>query len=143
MREEVCAVIVILFGTSLFAYFLGAVSSLVSEGDAIKSRKRDKLEQTQAFCEHKHLPPDLSRAIMAHSKYHWNHNFLFDSQEVCANLPKHLRIDVHRHLGERYLSKLKFLDHLSLETKGLIALQLNSISCNQGKHVFRVCNFRY
>ena len=55
-----------------------------------------------------------------------------------SNQPVTHRIDMYQHLGEKHLSKLKFFDHLSLETKGVIALKLYSISCPQGKHIFRV-----
>ena len=138
INEEIVAIFCIILGTGLFAYFIGAVSSLVTEGDQIKTVRQEKLEQTQAFCEHKKLPSDLSRAIIAHTKYHWNHNFLFDSNQVIENLPSYLRTDVNRHLGERFFSNLKFFEHLSLETKGVVSTNLFSISANQGKVLFRV-----
>ena len=91
INEEMVAIFSIVLGTGLFAYFIGAVSSLVTEGDQITTEKQERLERTQAFCEHKRLPNDLSRAIIAHSKYHWNHNFLFNSKEIIECLPSYLR----------------------------------------------------
>ena len=64
----------ILVGTCFFAYFIGTLTSLITEGDRIKSVEIQKLEEAQAFCDQKKLPRELSRAVLTHIRYHCGYN---------------------------------------------------------------------
>ena len=48
--EQLTCCACILVGTCFFAYFIGAVGSLVAEGDRVKCAQIQKIEEAQAFC---------------------------------------------------------------------------------------------
>ena len=73
------------------AYFVGAVGSLLAEGDRVRVEKDGKIEQAHQFCVSKRLPGDLSHAVLTHTKYHCQHNFMFDEMKVLETLPTYLR----------------------------------------------------
>ena len=137
MCEQWVASGCILIGTCFFAYFIGAVSGLIVNGDNEKSEIRSKLEKAKKFCQVKKLPPHLSFAIIAHTKYHLQHNFGYDeTMDILNNLPKHLKCRVTAHMGTKMLSQFELFDELDYETIGLISLKMRYISCNQGYTIF-------
>ena len=73
------------------AYFIGAVGTLLADGDRIRGEKNQKIEEAQQFCVSKKLPKDLSHAIITHTKYHCKNNYLFDENMVLSCLPSYLR----------------------------------------------------
>ena len=89
--EQWVSSIFTLIGTCFFAYFIGAVSSLLAEGDRVRAERLEKIEQAQQFCASKKIPKELSHAIITHTQYHCKHNFLFDEMMVLDNLPPYLR----------------------------------------------------
>ena len=118
--EQWVASIFILIGTCFFAYFIGAVGSLLAEGDRVRAERNEKVEQAQQFCAAKKLPKDLAHAIVTHTKYHCKHNFLFDEMMVLENLPSYLRYVINLDiLGITVqllfaVCALPDLDHLSI-----------------------------
>ena len=91
--------ICILIGTCFFAYFVGTLTVLITEGDKIKSYELEKLEEAQSFCEKKKLPKELTRAILTHIRYHCNYNYVFDESELISSLPPYLQNDIHSFLA--------------------------------------------
>ena len=91
--EQWVSSIFILIGTCFFAYFIGAVSSLLAEGDRVRAERLEKIEQAQQFCGAKKIPKELAHAILTHTKYYCKHNFLFDEMTVLDNLPSYLRYE--------------------------------------------------
>ena len=91
LYEEWVASGCILVGTCFFAYFIGAVSGLLVDGDRVRAELSEKVEKAQQFCLFKKLPSDLSHAIITHTKYHCKNNFMFDEMSILNNLPTHLR----------------------------------------------------
>lgn len=133
--EQWVVSICILIGTCFFAYFIGTLTSLITEGDRIKSLKYQKLEEAQAFCDQKKLPRELSRAIYTHLRYHCGYNYLFDSEELISSLPPYLQNDIHSFLAQSILMQLDFFEPISkaqrIQILGQIALKMRSISCNE------------
>eukprot|EP01083_Nonionella_stella_P081253 223714_1 len=136
LNEKMAASVCILIGTCFFAYFIGAVGSLVADGDRVKCAQIQKVEEAQAFCTAKKLPAPVAHALMSHAKYHWERNFVFDDLDVMNALPGYLRRDVGNCLSEKYFSQLSIFDDLSPYIRGLIALRLRCVSCNSGYELF-------
>ena len=89
--EEWAATTCIVIGTCFFAYFVGAVGSLLADGDRVRAEQNEKIEQAQQFCAAKKFPKDLSHAVITHTKYHCKHNFLFDEATILSHLPTYLK----------------------------------------------------
>ncbi len=84
IEQWVCS-ICILIGTCFFAYFVGTLTVLITEGDKIKSYELEKLEEAQSFCEKKKLPKELTRGILTHIRYHCTYNYVFDGMYYIKN----------------------------------------------------------
>lgn len=137
--EHWVSTFVILVGTCFVAYFIGNITSLVTEGDRIKAVKVQKMEEAQAFCDHKKLPRELARAILSHIRYHCGYNYVFDEADLIETLPPYLQNDIHSYLGQFVLWQLDFLKSLrrsSSQILGQIALKMQSVSCNEGYCLF-------
>jgi len=135
--EQMVAAAVILLGTMCFAYLIGAVGSLVAEGDRARSIRVTKYEEAQAFCANKRLPPQLARAIMTHVTYFWKRNFVYDDQDVLQSLPYGIQYDVLKFTGRQMFGDFAPFENLPMTTKGLLALRLKQFSCNKGFPVYR------
>ena len=123
------------------AYFIGNVTSLITEGDRIQSVKMQKLEEAQAFIDQKKLPRDLSRAILTHIRYHCRYNYVFDEGDLISSLPPNLQNQIHSRFAHSILSQLDFFESFtkstnSMQTLGQISLKMRSISCNEGFALF-------
>eukprot|EP01083_Nonionella_stella_P149628 475533_1 len=141
MEEVVCSVLILL-GTMFFAYFLGEVSGLVTEGDLIRSQQIQKIEEAQAFCVSKKLPAPLSIQVMTHLKYYWASNSILNDEEVIKCLPPQIQRSVAKHCDKSYLiDQLPIFQPLNAYIRGLIALKLKSISCAGDEYLFKEGEF--
>ena len=150
----------ILIGTCFFAYFIGVLTSLVTEGDRIKGFEIAKIEEAQAFCDNKRLPQELTRAVLTHVRYHCNYNYVFDNDETVAMLPPYLQMvftcvlfyiifnihnvyviyiqDIGSYLCEQMsLESLDIFRNINKNVLGQISLKMKSMSCNESYYLFR------
>eukprot|EP01084_Bolivina_argentea_P255388 429532_1 len=137
LEQWVCS-ISILIGTCFFAYFVGTLTVLITEGDKIKSFESDKLEEAQSFCEKKKLPKELTRAILTHVRYHCQYNYVFNSNDLIKSLPPYLQTDIHKYLSRVILSQIDIFKNLNKSILGQIALKMRSISCNEDYELFKL-----
>eukprot|EP01083_Nonionella_stella_P131742 400458_1 len=137
--EQWVGSISILIGSCFFAYFIGTLTTLLGEGDGISSYKLHRMEAAQHFCERKKLPPEMAQAILTHTRYHCNYNYVFDEKEVLNTLPPYLQMDVSFYVARRLLNSLDFLDNKIVDPviRGSIAMKMKSISCNNGYKLFQ------
>eukprot|EP01084_Bolivina_argentea_P160057 278753_1 len=135
--EQLVAGCVILLGTCFFAYLIGAVGSLVAEGDRARSVREQKFEEAQAFCASKNLPPILSRKIITHISYFWKKNFIYDDFEILQSLPFTIQYEILNICGNKMFTSFKPFDDLPNTTKGLLSLKLKKFSMNKGCYVYQ------
>ena len=116
----------------MYAYFIGVLTSLVTEGDRVHSVELSRMEEAQAFCDLHRLPRPMARAVMTHVRYHCGYNFAFDTNEIMSFLPPYLQMDVSVLLAHRMLYQIDFFrDNIDASTLGFISLKVRSISCNE------------
>lgn len=137
--EQWLVSVCILVGTCFFAYFIGTLTSLITEGDRIKSVEIQKLEEAQAFCDHKKLPRELSRAVLTHIRYHCGYNYVFDESELISSLPPYLQNDIHSFLAQTILMQIDIFKSFkkSPQILGQISLKMRSISCNENYCLYK------
>ena len=125
-------------GTCFFAFLIGAVGSLLADGDRVRVKSNEQIDQAYQFCISKNLPKDLTHAIITHTRYHCKNNFMFDEMSVLDNLPEYLQMDVSAYIGKQILKQIGiFSKHIDSYTMGLIALKMKSVSCNAGYKLFQ------
>ena len=124
-------------GTCFAAYFIGTLTVLITEGDKVKSYKLEKLEEAQHFVDHHRLPKELQRAILTHTRYHCNYNFVFDENEIISNLPLHLQLQINYYLSQHIIKQIDIFGSLNNDSLlGQIALKIRSISCNENHKLY-------
>eukprot|EP01083_Nonionella_stella_P217282 780205_1 len=128
--EQWVSSILILIGTCFFSYFIGTLTVLITEGDKVKAFQLDRLGEAQNFCSKKKLPPELTRAILTHTRYHCENNFVFDEDTIVHTLPLHLQLQIEYYLSSRLLKQIRIFASLNDSILGQIALKIRSISCN-------------
>jgi len=139
--EHWVATLTILVGTCVVAYFIGNVTSLITEGDRVRSAKLQKLEEAKAFIHQKNLSPKLSRAILSNIRYHCRYNYVFNETDLFDSLPLSLQNEIHEKMAKSMLSQLEFFKSFTksksaLRTLGQIAAKTRSISCPEGECLF-------
>ena len=141
--EEVVCSVVILLGTCFFAYFIGAVSGLLTEGDRVRCAQIRKIEEGQAFCVAQQLPSPLSIRVMRHLRYFWQSTNPFaNGREVLGCLPPQLQRNITRHCDSKYfVNQMAIFADLNPYIRGLLALEMKSISCGGGQFLFREGQF--
>lgn len=121
----------ILCGSISFAYFVGSLTVLLTEGDRLSGIQGKKIEEAQAFCDYNRLPKMMARAVTTHVRYHCKYNFLFNHREIMQNLPSYLQHDINTLIAHKILSKLRIFKKTPSSILGEIALKMRSISCNE------------
>merc|ERR1712176_1732628 len=115
---------------------IGTLTSLIGEGDAVRTYVAEQLEAAQYFCDQKGLPKQMRQAILTHTRYHCKHNYIFDEDKVLDHLPPYLRMDISYYVAKKAFQDLDFFSMLTPMDRGSIALKMKSISCNQGYKLF-------
>ena len=128
--------ICILIGTCFFAYFVGTLTALITEGDKIEQYQLEKLEEAQSFCEKKKLPKELTRAILSHIRYHCRYNYVFDEAEMLSILPSYLQHDINTFTSQQLLLSLSIFESLPPFIVGAIAVKTRSVSCYKDYSLF-------
>ncbi len=101
---------VIFIGACLFGYFVGTITSLIVEGDKVSSTIISKVEDAQHFCQQKQLPRDMTLAVLTHTRYHCQQNYVLgDESDVLNCLPSYLAMDVSTYISRKYLENLDFV----------------------------------
>merc|ERR1712176_254489 len=116
---------------------IGTLTSLIGEGDAVRSYVSEQLEAAQYFCDQKGLPKQMSQAILTHTRYHCKHNYIFDEDAVLKHLPPYLQMDISYYVAKKALNDIDFFRDISPMVRGSIALKMKSISCNAGYKLYK------
>jgi len=107
-----------LSGASLFAVFVGIITSLLIQLDTGTSDYNAKLEVVNHYMAHRHLPVNLRQRIRDNYEFRWKNQKAFDEQEILQELPVSLRTEVAIHNCHDLLEMVPFF--MDCE-KGLIA----------------------
>ena len=135
--EEITSIFIIVLGTALFCYFIGVFTSIIGDNNMVENEILFRTEQAISFCSAKGLPGTLTKAIISHTKKHFDSSYAFGNEmELLNRLPINIRYDIGKELSKQYLSTLNIFDDFNEYIKGIIALKLQSISHNEGQILF-------
>jgi len=140
VTEQWVSSICIIIGSVFFAFFIGTLTSYLS-GDADESKRNetDRVRQARLFCQHHKFDNELTRSVITHIRYHCRTNVqsVCPHEEVLTMLPCFLQREIRERVGLRLLAELDLFRDLPKEVIGQIALEMQSVSCNRGKYLFR------
>lgn len=109
-RLFVCAVMLI--GTSVFGYVIGAVASLVSSLDESSVRTNAKLNEMRSFLEEQNVTTQLRRKILRHLNHQIDVQTAFNEGGLLSTMPRSLRTEVILFVYRRTVRVFPILKHL-------------------------------
>uniref|UniRef100_A0A7S0RFV4 Cyclic nucleotide-binding domain-containing protein n=1 Tax=Pyramimonas obovata TaxID=1411642 RepID=A0A7S0RFV4_9CHLO len=107
-----------LLGASLFAVFVGIITSLLIQLDSGSAVYAHKLDMVNQYMAHRHLPLELRQRIRDSYEFRWKNQKAFDEQNILYELPVSLRTEVAIHNCRDLLEMVPFFVDCE---KGLIA----------------------
>ena len=121
------ASVCIIFGSCLFAYFIGVLTNGLNE-DLNHQKSAEKIEKSLLFCSYYNLPQELRHSVITNIKYFNDYNYSFDADAIMDSLPNYLQKEIEQHLKISRLRDLDLFKSFPSEITGQIALKLKSKS---------------
>ncbi|KAG1678597.1 hypothetical protein FOA52_012604 [Chlamydomonas sp. UWO 241] len=108
VSEKVIAIFIIIAGASLFAYFMGSMTSLIACSDSHSARLARKKAAVDDFLRDRKMPNRLSEKVRTFYNYTVARTVRQDEAEIIAGLSMGLRMQVVLHLYRQALEKVPF-----------------------------------
>eukprot|EP01084_Bolivina_argentea_P118737 210621_1 len=138
VTEQWVAIFCVCAGSCVSAWFIGAFSAIVLEGNNIQHTQREAVCRAHSFCNQFQFDEELQRAILSHTKYYYHYNYLTSSNEQVMNcLPLHLQNYIRQKLATRSLKQIDLFKHLSDDVLGNLVLKIKSVACNAGYCLYK------
>eukprot|EP01084_Bolivina_argentea_P042591 78536_1 len=140
--EQWITILHTLLGTAILSYFIGTLSSMISQGNRENHEREIIIQEAQYFCDRNELPKKMTRAILSHVKYHCKYNTIFDENRVLNIIPTHLANEVSKQIAKKIIDAIvvdekPLFEDLDEHVRGLMGLKIKAISCNTDHSVFK------
>jgi hypothetical protein len=104
--EYVFAIIVMLLGASLWAYIIGNIASLISNLDSAKAAFWNRVETVNQYLRTRQVPVALNDQVRDYYEYIWTRYRGMGRQELFADLPEPVRLEILLHLTRELIEKV-------------------------------------
>jgi hypothetical protein len=123
--EYVFAMVVMLMGASVYAFVIANVASLLSNLDAAKTAYRGRMAVVQQHLRSRRAPKELDELVRDYYDYVWERYRGFREDDLFADLPAPLRLEVLLHLTRELLDNVPLFRFCSpaLRNELLLALK--------------------
>jgi len=132
--EFVSALLMIIFGCVLFAYFIGNVTAVITAANAAGGRYRGQIAELKGFCSANNLSEKLTKKLMRYQDAQWTetHGGLNRADIMSRFVPTHLLPDVILEMYKPIITSLPFL--FDCTTSGCVAFlrELKVCVCDRG-----------
>ena len=130
------AVVMIIFGCVLFAYFIGNVTAVITAANAAGGRYRAKMTELKVFCTSYGIQPKLTSKLLAYQDALWNETYGgTDIVAMTKTLPHHLMPQVTVQLYRNLLDACPFLYDCSAWGCTTFLQALRVQVCERGDYV--------
>ena len=99
--EMILTVVIMIFGSVIFATIFGTITNVLSEMDANNKRYMRKIETLQLFLKSQHIPMNLQKRIYQYYNFLWDRHRTFDEDSIMHELPVSLYFEVAEHIHNR------------------------------------------
>ena len=101
------AIMVQVFGVTMYTYLIANVASLVQNLDVSRSAYQRRLEEVNAFLRNQDIPLPLQERIRDYYSYLWSEKRSVEPGSVVDGLPKSLALEVLLHLNRDLLERVE------------------------------------
>jgi hypothetical protein len=122
--EYAFAIVVLLLGASLWAYIIGNIASLISNLDSAKAAFWNRVETVNQYLRTRQVPAALNDQVRGYYEYLWTRYRGMSRQELFADLPEPVRLDILLHLTRELVEKVPLFRFASAVLRNALLLAL-------------------
>ena len=110
--------------TSLYAYIIGNLASMIANLDSSASRFQEKMRDVDDFMRYHSMPRDLRRKIHNYYDFLWARQKYQDHADLIKDLPQSLRVEISLHLNRDVIASVPLFHNCSQEIISCIVTML-------------------
>jgi CRP-like cAMP-binding protein len=96
--ERLLAIVIMLFGATIFGYVIGNVAATTMSNDIAQARKEDKMKEVSSYLKEKGISRSLKKKVENFFTYFFENRSAFDENELLEDLPSSTRNRIYMHL---------------------------------------------
>jgi hypothetical protein len=135
--EYLLAIVIMLMGASLYAFIIGGVASLLSNLQAAKNSHWEHMESVEQYLRARRVPSHLAMRVHNYYEYLWDRHQGLNEQNLLADLPESLRLDIMLHLARDVLKKVPLFKHCSPQLRDVLLMSLKPATFAPGNFLLR------
>jgi len=122
--EYVLAMCVMLAGASIYAFVIANIASMISNLDAAKVAYWSRVDIATQYLRGRNAPAALRDRLRDYYEYIWARNRGLSEQELFADLPRQLRLEILLHLTRDLVERVPLFRHCSDALRNVLLLSL-------------------
>jgi len=130
--EYILAVIIMMIGSSLYAFIIGSVASLLNGIQAAKNRHWERIESVTEFLRGHQVPHDISLEVRNYYEHMWERYRGVDRERILEDLPAPLRLKVLLDITENILKTVPLFKYCSPLLRDALLNKLESKTYTPG-----------
>jgi len=135
--ERGFSIVMMFFGTAVFAFILGEMQSLVNKRRSTEVEFSHKMESVAEFMDYKRFPSYLRKSVRQFYNTIWKSNVVFDERAILLDLSPELRHEVAMFLKGHLISKVPFLRSASDAVVSSLVHRLHPEVVGKGDTIIR------
>jgi hypothetical protein len=126
--ERTVSIFVIVLGTFLYAYIIGAFSTIMAHNDYDKARYDTKMRQVMQWLKFIDADQDSIDRTLKFYEYRFQNKLMFDDHKIVEELPVKLRSDIVLHRFQKTIDHIPFFKSLREDTVVAICMQFHQFA---------------
>lgn len=133
--ERTIAIFVIVLGAFLYAYIIGAFSTIMAHNDYDKARYDTKIRQVLTWLKFIDADPVSIERTLKFYEYRFQNKLMFDDHKIVEELPVKLQTDLVLHRFEKTIATVPFFKNLREDTMVAICMQFHQFAVMPGDYI--------
>ena len=133
--ERTVAIFVMCLGTFLYAYIIGAFSTIMAHNGYDKARYDTKIRQVNTWLNFIDADPELIERTLKFYEYRYQNKLMFDDHRIVEELPATLRGDLVLHRFQKTIDNVPFFRNLREDTVVAICMKFHQFAVLPGDFI--------
>eukprot|EP00163_Fabomonas_tropica_P011993 TRINITY_DN2303_c0_g1_i1.p1 TRINITY_DN2303_c0_g1~~TRINITY_DN2303_c0_g1_i1.p1 ORF type:complete len:725 (+),score=131.03 TRINITY_DN2303_c0_g1_i1:272-2446(+) len=124
-------------GVVLYTLIIGTVATLLANLNENKEKFRNKVNAINKYMSYRGIPDDIRTRVRAYFNYLWSRQQGYVDNDILAQLPPHIQVDICLHLYSELISKVQFFQECSPAFINLLVVKLQMEVYAPGDFIIR------
>ena len=133
--ERTVAIAVMCIGTFLYAYIIGAFSTIMAHNGYDKARYDTKIRQVETWLNFIDAEPETIERTLKFYEYRYQNKLMFDDHRIVEELPAKLRGDLVLHRFEKTIDNVPFFRNLREDTLVAVCMHFHQFAVLPGDFI--------